>query len=34
MFQWMYSYFSYRRSARIITYLPPKTAPEKLAWKM
>jgi len=22
MFQWMYSYFSFRRSARIITYLP------------
>jgi len=34
MFQWMYSYFSYRRCARIITYLPPKTAPDKLAWKM
>ncbi len=23
LFQWMYSYFSYKRSARIITYLPP-----------
>ncbi|MEI9863464.1 MAG: hypothetical protein WDN00_02700 [Limisphaerales bacterium] len=22
LFQWMYSYFSYKRSARIITYLP------------
>jgi NADH dehydrogenase len=28
MFQWMYSYFSYRRSARIITYLPQDHAPE------
>ena len=28
MFQWMYSYFSYRRSARIITYLPPKVVKE------
>ena len=24
LFQWAYSYFSYRRSARIITYLPPE----------
>jgi NADH dehydrogenase len=23
LFQWTYSYFSYKRSARIITYLPP-----------
>ena len=29
LFQWMYSYFSYKRSARIITYLPPETASEK-----
>jgi NADH dehydrogenase len=28
MFQWVYSYFSFRRSARIITYLPPKVAKE------
>jgi NADH dehydrogenase len=26
LFQWTYSYFSYKRSARIITYLPPDTA--------
>jgi NADH dehydrogenase len=25
LFQWTYSYFSYKRSARIITYLPPDT---------
>ena len=25
LFQWAYSYFSYKRSARIITYLPPET---------
>ena len=25
LFQWTYSYFSYKRSARIITYLPPET---------
>ena len=25
VFQWAYSYFSYKRSARIITYLPPET---------
>lgn len=25
LFQWAYSYFSFRRSARIITYLPPET---------
>ena len=24
LFQWIYSYFSYKRSARIITYLPPE----------
>lgn len=24
LFQWAYSYFSYKRSARIITYLPPQ----------
>ncbi len=29
LFQWMYSYFSYKRSARIITYLPPEHADEK-----
>jgi NADH dehydrogenase len=29
LFQWMYSYFSYKRSARIITYLPPENADEK-----
>jgi NADH dehydrogenase len=28
LFQWMYSYFSYNRSARIITYLPPEPADE------
>jgi len=28
LFQWMYSYFSYKRSARLITYLPPETAVE------
>jgi NADH:quinone reductase (non-electrogenic) len=28
LFQWAYSYFSYRRSARIITYLPPEPAQE------
>jgi NADH dehydrogenase len=27
LFQWMYSYFSYKRSARIITYPPPEAAP-------
>ena len=26
LFQWAYSYFSYKRSARIITYLPPDEA--------
>ena len=25
LFQWTYSYFSFRRSARIITYLPPES---------
>jgi NADH:ubiquinone reductase (H+-translocating) len=29
LFQWMYSYFSYKRSARIITYLPRESAEEK-----
>jgi NADH dehydrogenase len=29
LFQWMYSYFSYKRSARIITYLPQEPAGEK-----
>jgi NADH dehydrogenase len=29
LFQWTYSYFSYKRSARIITYLPPETADKK-----
>jgi NADH dehydrogenase len=33
MFQWVYSYFAYKRSARIITYLPStlsaKTPPEE-----
>jgi len=28
LFQWTYSYFSYKRSARIITYLPPESAGE------
>lgn len=28
LFQWTYSYFSYKRSARIITYLPPPPTPE------
>ncbi|MGD1089194.1 MAG: NAD(P)/FAD-dependent oxidoreductase [Verrucomicrobiota bacterium] len=28
LFQWAYSYFSYRRSARIITYLPQESAEE------
>ncbi len=28
LFQWTYSYFSYKRSARIITYLPPEHADE------
>ena len=28
LFQWAYSYFSYKRSARIITYPPTETAPE------
>ena len=27
IFQWTYSYFSYNRSARLITYLPPPPAP-------
>jgi len=26
LFQWTYSYFSYKRSARIITYPPAKSA--------
>lgn len=29
LFQWAYSYFSYRRSARIITYLPQQPADDK-----
>jgi len=29
LFQWAYSYFSYRRSARIITYLPPPPVEDK-----
>ncbi len=29
LFQWAYSYFSYRRSARIITYLPQAPADDK-----
>ena len=29
LFQWTYSYFSYKRSARIITYLPPESADKK-----
>jgi NADH dehydrogenase len=29
LFQWAYSYFSYRRSARIITYLPQEPADNK-----
>ncbi len=28
LLQWAYSYFTYKRSARIITYLPPDTAKE------
>jgi NADH dehydrogenase len=27
-FQWAYSYFSYKRSARLITNLPPPPAPQ------
>jgi NADH dehydrogenase len=26
LFNWTYSYFSYKRSARLITYLPPEPA--------
>jgi NADH:ubiquinone reductase (H+-translocating) len=29
LFQWAYSYFSYKRSARIITYMPPETGVKK-----
>ena len=29
LFQWAYSYFSYKRSARIITYLPPESPETK-----
>jgi NADH dehydrogenase len=29
LFQWIYSYFAYKRSARIITYLPQEPADEK-----
>ena len=28
LFQWAYSYFSYKRSARLITYMPPEDAGE------
>ena len=31
LFQWAYSYFAYKRSARIITYLPPETAGQPTA---
>lgn len=33
LFQWTYSYFSYRRSARIITYPPTANPPERLTPK-
>ena len=33
LFQWAYSYFSYKRSARIITYLPQDPAESKSAAK-
>lgn len=33
LFQWAYSYFSYRRSARIITYPPPAAPPDRPAPK-
>ena len=29
LLQWTYSYFAFKRSARLITYLPPETANEK-----
>jgi NADH dehydrogenase len=29
LFQWTYSYFSYKRSARIITYPPPQSPEQK-----
>jgi NADH dehydrogenase len=29
MFQWMYSYFAYKRSSRIITYLPRELTEDK-----
>ncbi|HEX4265888.1 MAG TPA: NAD(P)/FAD-dependent oxidoreductase [Verrucomicrobiae bacterium] len=29
LMQWVYSYFTYKRGARIITYLPPEKPPEK-----
>ena len=29
LFNWTYSYFSYKRSARLITYLPPEPADKK-----
>jgi len=29
LFQWAYSYFSYKRSARIITYMPPEAEAKK-----
>ncbi|HEY9510175.1 MAG TPA: NAD(P)/FAD-dependent oxidoreductase, partial [Verrucomicrobiae bacterium] len=31
IFQWAYSYFAFKRSARLITYLPQETAKEKEA---
>ena len=31
LFQWTYSYFSYKRSARIITYLPPEAVEHPMA---
>ncbi len=31
IFQWAYSYFAFKRSARLITYLPQETAEEKEA---
>jgi len=33
LLQWTYSYFAYKRSARIITYLPSETANEKSSVK-
>ncbi len=31
LFQWTYSYFSYKRSARIITYLPPESVEQTVS---